>query len=272
MSADVVHRAAIWSAVDVLIRQGLQFGVSIALARLLGPEAFGAIAIIMAVTSLAGALVDGGFSSALVQKTEVTQRDESTVFWFSLLFAVLLSGLISIAAPMLAEALGIPGLGEQLALTSLTLPINAASGVHVTLLTKRLDFRVQAIAGLAALVLSGVVAIALAATGFGVWALVWQSLASAIVSTLLFWRLSGWRPKWAISFDLLRSMFPFGCYMLATILVETIAARASAFLLGLTRDTRALGFYARAETTAALPQALAQRIVPRVAFSSYSLI
>lgn len=272
MERGPVSVATAWSAVDVVLRQGLQFGVAIALARLLDPDEFGKIAFVMALTALAAVFVDGGFGAALVQKQDATHEDESTVFWFNVAVATVLLICLIVAAPQIGEFFRIPDLSPVIAGCSSILVISSASSVHTVLLTKKLDFKTQAKIGAATVVFSGATAIALALKGFGVWALVLQAVVAATTTTIMSWMLFRWTPAFAFRFSSLKAMFPFGGFMMLTIAIDTIAARASALALGYYQTTRDLGYYVRAETTAALPSALAQRIVPRVTFSAYSSI
>jgi O-antigen/teichoic acid export membrane protein len=85
--------ATLWTSADVLVRQGLHFAVSLALARLLSPEDFGTVALLYLFTGIAGAFVDGGFSAALIQRRDVTHADESTVFWFN----AAMGGMLAVA-------------------------------------------------------------------------------------------------------------------------------------------------------------------------------
>lgn len=272
MTTPRASTATAWSTADVIVRQGLQFVVSIILARLLEPDAFGAIAIIMGITSLAGVLVDSGFSAALVQRQNISRTDESTVFWFNVGSASALAVAIALCAPFVEQLFNVPGLAAPLAVSCSLLVITALSSVHLTLMTKALDFKSQAMIGVAAFAVSAPLAIWLAAIGYGVWALVWQSLVAGFVSTVLCWLVSHWRPLPTFDTKAFTSMFRFGGYMLATIATDTIGARAATFILGASTNARDLGFFARAETTAALPSSLVQRIVPRVAFSAYAQI
>ncbi len=100
--------ATTWSGADILVRQGLQFAVSVALARLLAPEDFGTIALLYLFTGIASVFVDSGLSAALIQKQDVSHEDESTVFWFNLLIGMLAALLLAAAAPAIARFYGAP--------------------------------------------------------------------------------------------------------------------------------------------------------------------
>lgn len=262
--------ATFWSAADVLLRQGLQFGVSVVLARLLAPEQFGAFAIIMTFTALAGVFIDSGFAAALIQRRQATATDESTVFWFNLGVATLLATALGIAGPWIGEFFHLKDLAPTIWMMSASLVVSAAGGIHMTLLSKQLDFSVQMRASVAAMLVSGALSIWLAYAGWGVMALAAQALASAVVTTAVLWILHRWRPSLVFSLASLRSMFGFGSFMMLSILLDTIEARASALVIGRAYSPRELGFYARADSTRQLPSSLIQRIAARVALPAFA--
>jgi len=100
--------AVLWSGADIFLRQGLSLFVSIALARLLSPEEFGTVALLFFFTGIASAFVDSGFSSALIQKQNITHTDESTVFWFNLGMGLVVASLLWAGAPAIAAFYGFP--------------------------------------------------------------------------------------------------------------------------------------------------------------------
>ncbi|WP_394752349.1 lipopolysaccharide biosynthesis protein [Crenothrix sp.] len=262
--------ATVWSGADIFMRQGLQFGVSIALARLLSPEEFGTVALLYLFTDIAGAFVDSGFSSALVQRQEITHTDESTVFWFNLVMGELVALGLCAAAPVIATFFAIPILQPLTALLALNIFLSALGSIHGTLLTKRLDFRRQMEIGGFASLISGAIAIVMAWHGYGVWALVAQTLASTMVTTLLLWCYSSWRPAIVFSRKSVRQLFGFGGYMLASGLLDITYSRAYTLLIGSFFGVRELGFYNRADGTKQLPVGVLTSILARVSLPIFS--
>ena len=262
--------AVLWSGADILLRQGLQFGISIALARLLSPEEFGIIALLYLFTGIASAFVDSGFSAALVQRQDVTHTDESTVFWFNLAMALI------VALALAASASAIAGFFNRAILVPLTqvlavnIFISALGSVHGTLLNKRLDFKIQMKIGAVTTVISGSVAMIMAWDGYGVWALAAQTLAASLITTVLLWLFSSWRPRWVFSHDSVRRLFGFGGYMLASGLLDIIYNRIYTLLIGKFYGVQELGFYNRADSTKQLPVGVLTGILGRVAFPIFS--
>lgn len=262
--------ATLWSSSDIVLRQGLQFAVTIVLARLLTPAAFGLIAMLSLFVGAASVLMDGGFSAALIQRQDINHEDESTVFWCNLGIGTVLAAGLFFAAPVIADFYGNTELVPLTRWMSLVVIFGALGAIHATLLTKRLDFRTQAKAGVIAASLSGAVAIVLAARGYGVWALVAQAIAmSAILSGLLWW-LHRWRPTWSFSASSVRKLAGFGGYHLGSSVLEVLYARLYTVLVGRLFGALELGLYNNAEGTRQLPAGFFGSLLARVALPMFS--
>lgn len=263
--------ATLWSAADLLLRQGVQFFVSVLLARLLSPEEFGTIALLYLFTGIAGAFVEGGMSSALIQRQDVTPADESTVFWMNLVAALISASALYLAAPWIAAWFGKPVLEPLTRILSINLIVSALGSLQTTLFTKRLDFRPIMFAGASATVLSGAAAVAMAWAGHGVWALASQTLIASGVTTALLWMQSKWRPSFVFSGASVRRLFRFGGFMLASALLDITFNQCYALMIGKMYGVRDLGQYSRAQSTAQPPSALLNGIIGRVAFPAFSM-
>jgi teichuronic acid exporter len=262
--------ATAWSSADIVVRQGLQFLVILILARLISPEDFGVVAVLALFMGIAGVMVDGGLSTALIQRQDINHTDESTVFWFNAGVGLLLAGLLALLAAPIAAYFDRPVLRVLTLVAAITVFFSALGAVHTALLVKRLDFRTQLKAGVAATVCTGVVSIAMAMNGFGVWALAAQMLGMAAMSTLFLWLLHRWRPMFLFSTKSARKLFGFGGYVLAANLLDTLYTRAYSLLIGRYIGIRELGFYARADHTKQLPVSLLTGILGRVALPLFS--
>jgi teichuronic acid exporter len=262
--------ATMWSGVGSVGRTGLHFATTVALARLLSPEEFGIVALLSVFTGVAGVFVDSGFSCALVQKRELTERDTSTVFYFSLLSSGVFAGLLCLAAPAIAVFFKVPALKSITYVIAATMIVGALGSVHSVILNKTLDFKSQAAIEVTARVVSGGLAIYLAWSGWGVWSLVAQVVAGSVVTTGLLWTVLPWRPQRVFDIGILRSMFAFGSYILATNLLDAVYGRINALLIGKQYSLTSLGIYSRADSTQQLPTSLLTETVNRVAFPLFS--
>ena len=267
-----IHGLA-WSLFERLGQQGIQFVISIILARLLMPAEFGLIAMLVLFMSLATALLDSGFGSALIQKQDATRVDESSIFYFSIVIGLLLAGLLSFAATWIAAFYNMPVLAPITRWTSLNLIINSFGMVQTALLTKRIDFKTQMKASLVATALAGAAGIVMAYRGYGVWSLVVQSLAVNAFRTGLLWILCPWRPVLAFSIKSLRNMFPFGSMLMLSSILNTFFVNVYLVVIGKLFSPADLGFYSRAQNIQQLPvQNILSTTVGRVIYPVFSAL
>ena len=129
-----------WSAIEQVVSQILFFGISVTMARLVAPEAYGTVALLQFFTGLAAVFVDVGLSSALIQRKDTTLEDESTVFWFNLVVGALMAGLLFLAAPWISGFYAIPVLAPITRICALEFVFGACNSVQFTLFRKNLDF------------------------------------------------------------------------------------------------------------------------------------
>jgi len=264
--------AAWWSALEILARYGVQFVVMVVLARLLTPGDFGLIAMLLVFTSIGILLVDSGFGSALIQRQITTDDDETTVFIFTVSVGMAAAGILMLCAPAIAAFFNEPKLIELTRVMAVVLPLGALAAVPDALLTMKLDFKARARAEVVASLCSGAVAVVLALRGSGVWSLAWQSIVSIGVRGILLWSYSGWRPRGRYRGASFRSLFGFGGYMLLTGLLNAMAVRIQALLIGKLFDARQLGYYTLAQNTQQAPASLMAGILSRVGLPVFSTL
>ena len=225
MSDSLMSKAAgslFWSAIERNCERGIQFIVSIVLARILAPEQFGIIAMLTVFIALARTVVDSGFAAALIQKKDVTHVDECSIFYFNIFFGVLMAGFLWLAAPWLAAFYEVPLLTPVTRVMSLKLISSSFGIVHVTLLNRQLDFKTQVKARMISVVGSGAVGVIMANYGYGVWSLVGQQLSASVLNSIALWIVCSWRPSLIFSVRALRSMFGFGSKLLVSSLIDTV--------------------------------------------------
>lgn len=265
-----VTRAVGWSAVDVFVRNGLSFLVIIFLARILSPADFGIIAMLGIFFSIASLFVDGGFSEALIQRQHVSHLDESSIFFFNLLMGFLIALLMCVAAPWIASFYNQPILRDITYVMALNLVINAFGSVHMAILTKKMDFKVIARAGVMATVISGSLAVMAALLGLGVWSLVLQTLSASLLLTAMLWIWHPWRPMWMFSLKSIRSFFGFSGYLMLSGVMYRVYENIYAMIIGKMYMPQDAGFYTQAQRLQQLPVTMLTSIVSRVAFPAFS--
>lgn len=175
---DEVRRATRWGGLEIGIRYALQFGVMIALARLVDPAAFGVVAMVMVFTALGTVFVDSGTGMALIQRQHTTDDEETSTFIVNLAISMVACIALIACATRIAAFYGRPELVPLCIALSVVFPLNGLAVVPDALLTQQLRFELRTRVELGSSLLAGVVAVGGAWMGWGVWALVWQAIAS----------------------------------------------------------------------------------------------
>jgi len=238
----------LWSFGDQFSLRFVQMLVSIVLARLLLPAQFGLIGMLAIFTAIADAIMDSGFGSALIQKKHLTREDTSSIFFFNLFVGIILAGLLSLAAPLIANFYKQPILVPITRILSLNLIINAFALVQTSLLTKRMEFKLQFKINLSAAILSGAIAVFMAYRGFGVWSLVALLVTANLFRAIFLWAFNNWRPQAVFSFKSLETMFPFGSKLLFSQLISRIGDNSFQVVIGRMFTVSDLGYYNRASS------------------------
>ncbi len=262
--------AVVWSAGEAFSRQGVQLIISIVLARLLAPEVFGVIAMLSLFIGLAACFCEGGFSTALIQKQNLSEEDTSSVFYFNVMMGLVTALLFWAAAPWVAAFYHTPVLKPLTRVMGLNVLIGTLGAVHQTLLAKDMDFRCLMRISVVAALISGVIGIALAWRGWGVWSLAIQTFVSTAVSTALLWWWRPWRPALVLSLKALRSLFRFGSYIFLAGISDLAYTRAYSLVIGKFYSAGDLGLYSRADTTQQMPTTLLSGGISRVAFPMFA--
>lgn len=262
----------VWSAIDKFSSRGIQFLFSILIARQLLPEDYGAIAIMQVFIALSQTFIDSGFGNALIRKKDRTEADYNTVFYFNIAVAVFCYLLLWAGAPFIARFYKLPELIKITRVVGLTLIINSLVGVQGAHLTAAINFKALAKVSIANSIISGLVALFLAARGFGVWALVFQQVASSVVSAFLTWIQVRWTPKLMFSWKSFKEMFSFGSRLLISSLVNTLYNNIYGLVVGKVYSPADLGEFSKASTFANFPSYNISGIIQGVSFPVLSTI
>lgn len=269
---DKTIKGTMWSAADAFLGQGVTFLVGIVLARLLSPDEYGLIGICMIFNTVLNGIVDSGFSNALIRKKDVSDDDYNTMFFTNLGISIVLYGLLFVCSPLVAQFFGRQELTALVRATGLVLFFNALSITQVTILTKRIDFKTKTKASLVSAILSGIVGIAMAYTGFGVWALVGQMLSKQLLYTLCLWVLNKWWPSIKFSAESFRYMWGFGWKLLVSGLLNNIWNQLYQVVVGKFYSSATLGQYTRGREYASIFSSNLTSIIQRVSYPVLSEI
>ena len=236
-----------WKFMERSGTQGIQFIVQIVLARLLMPEQFGTIAIVMVFISLARVFVQSGFNTALIQKKDADDVDFSSVFYLSLALAGILYLIIFLSAPYIANFYNDDILIPVLRVLSLTLFAGAFNSIQNAFVSRNLLFKKLFKSSLGAILISGVLGIIAAYQGLGIWALVIQQLVNQISITIIMWFTVKWRPKLVFSFSKVGELFSFGWKLLASSLLNVLYMELRTLIIGKMYTPSMLGYYNRGQ-------------------------
>jgi O-antigen/teichoic acid export membrane protein len=270
MTVEKAARAGAWSALDVLMRQAVNFVVLMIMARLLTPADFGIVALVSFFAGISIVFVQGGLSQALIQRQQTTREEESAVFWWNLGGSALFAGFLILISPWVAAFYGYPIIQPLMIVAAAQIMFAALGAVQTALLTRALRFDRLTISGAVASVCSGAIGIGAALAGWGLWALAFQLASLALISSLVLWFVCDWRPVLHFRFSTIRSMFGFGIYLSLSSALDVLYTQGFALIIGKLHGVSDLGLYNRAHSTQALPSNILSSMVARTAFPLFS--
>lgn len=262
----------LWSAVERFSLQGVQFIINIIMARLLLPSDYGMIGMLAVFLQISQTFIDSGFSDALIQKKNRTNKDLSTVFYFNIVLSIILYFLIFILAPYIANFYHTPELELVTRIITLNLIIASFSAIHKIILTINIDFKTLSKISLIAAIISGGIGITMAYRGSGVWSLVVQSLLNTLLITILSYYYVGWYPLRCFSKASFARLFSFGSKLLVSRLIHSVYYNLYAIVIGRKFSPVELGYYTRAEQFAVFPSSNLNAIISRVTYPILSSI
>ncbi len=221
-----------WSFLERIAAQAVSVIVGIILARLLTPDEYGIIAIVMIFITLCDVFVTAGFGTALVQKKEVSSLDYDTAFWLSFLISIVLYIFLFFAAPYIAVFYELDMLTPIIRIFGLRLIMTSLNSIQIAKVQREMTFKKYFLATITGTVASCVIGVVMAYSGYGVWSLVAQYLSNTLVSTFLFSLVCGWMPKIQFSFRKAKEIFRFGSKVLGANLVNTGVLELQSVLVG----------------------------------------
>ncbi len=259
-------KGVIWSGIEMFSVQGASFLLMLVIARFVLPTDYGLIAMLAIFLSLAQSLVDSGFTQALIQKQGRTESDFSTVFYFNLAVSVALYALLYFAAPYIAHFYDEPQLATVTRWIAPTIIITGLTVVQRAKFTISLDFKSQAKGSLIGVLCGGIAGIALACSGYGVWALVAQTLVRTSVETIMLWCFARWRPALCFSMESFKGLFSFGSKLMFSGLLHQIYLNMYTLVIGRFYSASSVGFYNRAYSLSQFPSTNITRVIARAVY------
>lgn len=245
MTSKNIFTSLIWKFLERSGTQIVQFVVSIVLARLLSPEDFGVIALVMIFIQIANIFIKSGFNSALIQKKNADSLDFSSVFWGSLIVTIILYALLFFISPFIADYYERPILEPVLRTLGLTLFLGVFNSIQEAFIARNMLFKKLFYRSLGAIIPSGIIGIILAYLGFGIWALVAQQLSNTFFICVIMWFTVRWRPEFLFSFKRIKPLFSYGWKLLVSALIDVGYNNLRSLVIGKMFTPATLGFYTR---------------------------
>lgn len=240
-----IGKGLLWKLLERFGVQGSQFVLQLVLARILDPDHYGVLSLMVIFTTLANVFIQTGFNTALIRTKDVTEEDYSSVLWVSLGIAGLLYGAIFLCAPMIGGFYQMPDIVAPLRVMALMLFPGALNSVQLAKVSREMDFRKVFFSNLSGILIAGVVGIAVALMGGGLWALVAQTMLNVFVACLVMWGTSGLKLRFVCNLRRVRMLFSFGWKLLVSGLLDTLYQDLRSLVIGKKYNSETLGYYNR---------------------------
>lgn len=261
-----------WNFVQQFSVQIINFAVQVILARLLMPEMFGLIAMIIVFISIGQSLMDSGMTSSLIRTENPTQIDYSTVFITNMIMSITIYSFIYLLAPYIARFYDQEVLTNIVRVFALSFIINAFVAVHIAKLTKEMNFKKQMTLQVPSTLLSGLIGIMTAYMGYGVWSLVWMNLARSLLFAIQAWIFIDWKPSFLFNIERFLYHFKFGYKLTLSSLIDTIYNDSYRIVIGKFFNPAAVGFFNHAENMRLFPVNQIGSVLGKVTYPLFSSI
>ena len=237
-----------WKFAERICAQGVSLVVSVILARLLLPDDYAIVGIVAIFFTFCNVFISGGLNTALIQKKDADELDYNTILYISLALAIVIYAIMFVVAPFIADAYGISLIATVIRVMGLTLIINAVKSILCAYVSNKLEFRKFFLSTIGGTVVSAVVGIYMAVSGFGVWALVAQQMSNSLIDTLILFISTRFRVKLIFSYQRFKSLFSYGWKILVTSIITTIYDETNPLIVGLKFSPVDLSFYTKGKS------------------------
>jgi PST family polysaccharide transporter len=261
-----------WSVLASFVKQVLTFTIGVILARLLSPAEFGIIGMIAVFTGLVSTFMEQGLGSAIIHKQDIEKRHLDSIFWFNVGIGFFCTIAFMILSFPIAKFYKNPVLQPITFMISFNFFLGSFNIVQNALLNKKVDFKRLAIIDTLSVLVGGFIGIFLALAKFGVWALVWQTLATTFTTVIVMWVTSSWRPGIVFNISALKEIFKYSTNLLGFNILNYWTRNFDNLLIGRFIGSFALGIYAKAYQLMLLPLTQVSQVISRVMFPILSEI
>lgn len=243
MKKSIVVTNLFWRFAERCGAQLVQFIVSVILARILMPEVYGTITLVLVFTRILQVFVDSGFGNALIQKKEADDLDFSSVFYFNTVICVVIYIFMYCMAPYISGFYGDASLIAIIRVLCLTIVVSGLKNVQQAYVSRTLQFKKFFYATLIGTVISAIIGVGMALCGMGVWALVAQNLTNLIIDTIVLWCTVKWKPKRIFSWQRLKELYSYGWKLFLSSLLDTGYNNLRQMIIGKLYSSADLAYY-----------------------------
>ncbi|MAL17441.1 MAG: hypothetical protein CL670_15380 [Balneola sp.] len=261
-----------WTSLDQGLAQGINLIFGIVLARLLMPSDFGLVAMVTVFTGFLNLFIDSGLGAALIYTKEITEGDKSSMFWSNIGIGILLSVLLVLSAPLIANFYGEPILTIITYFIAFNFIISSTTPVQIALFKKELNFKSLFLARIIALILSGIIGIVMAYNGYGVWSLIGKLLLMTALYSLLLWLFSEWKPKKVFDWVRMKDLLNYSLPLLGNNILGYAKNNLDTIIVGKVLGSSSLGIYNKSYQLMVLPGNQITGVMGEVLFSSFSKV
>lgn len=262
----------LWNLAEKFSCQLVTFVVGVILARLLSPADYGLIAMTSIFVGISQVLVDSGFSSALIQKIDRTDLDYSTAFVVNIFLSGVICALLCIFSPFISDFYEEPVLKWIICFCGFKIFLSSFVTVQATRLSANLEFRTKSRIAIINSLISAVVAICMAYSGYGAWSLVVPEAFTIVSSAVMYWHFQHWFPGIRFSKGSFGKLFAFGSRLLVSSLLEIIYNNLYTIVIGKKFKTSQLGLYSKAQSFAYLPIGVLYGVISNVTYPTLSTL
>lgn len=245
MDNNIILKSTLWKFLERIGVFGTQFIVQIILARLLDPSDYGSLAIMTIFITISNVLIQNGFNTALIQRKDVQNKDYASILWVSLLIAFIVYAIIFFLSPFIAKVYDSPGLLWPLRVIALVLFPGAYNSVQLAKVSREMDFRKILYSNLTGTIIAGGVAIIIAYSGGGLWALVVQTVLHSIMGCAVMTITVNLKITFGIEWKRIRSFLSFGWKLVVSGILNTLSEQLNSLVIGIKYSASALGYYTR---------------------------
>lgn len=246
-SSSRIVSSMFWKLMERGAAQVFSLVIQIILARLLAPDDFGILAILLVFVNISNVLIQKGFATALVQKKEVTDDDINTVLFFSELFSIIIYFLLWNTAPFIEEFYAMENLSLYIRVISISLFFGAFYSIENSIMVRKMSFKYMFVASFLATVIAGIFGVYLAYIGTGCWALIMQTVVQQLLLSLFSFPVCKWKIRIYYSKKIFKEIFGFGSKVLLSEILYTGVENIRTLLIGMRYSSQDLAFYDRGQ-------------------------